>query len=441
MRTYDRSRALFEQSKRYLAGGLTSNVRAGDQPHPLFFRGGAGSRLVDVDGNEYIDYVLGRGPLILGHSHPAIVEAVKAQVECGQLYAAQHELEIALSERLCRIIPCAEQVRYNVTGSEAVHAALRLARAFTGREKIVKFEGHYHGWFDNILFNFDTPPHEAGPAESPRTVAVSRGQTSSDAANVIVLPWNDPSILQQTVEARKDEIAAIIMEPAMCNMGLIMPRDGYLAGVRELCTRHGILLIFDEVITGFRLSLGGTQGYFHVTPDLAVFGKALASGFPLSCLAGKRHIMELISEKTVMHAGTFNGHPVCMAAALSTIQELERRGESVYEQMDRHGKRLAAGIQEQAKRRKLPLIVQSHGAIASVAFMTGAAWGSQFPTITDYRTSCVVDKERYNRFVGAMADHGVRLVPGGVWFLSAAHTEEDIEQTLAAVDQALDAIL
>jgi len=440
MRKYDRSRELLHRSTRFLAGGVSSNVRAGDKPYPLFFERGSGSRLFDADGNEFIDYVLGRGPLMLGHSHPAVIEAVTAQAERGQIYAAQHELEIELAEKLCQIIPCAELVRFSNSGSEAVHAALRLARAYTGREKIVKFEGHYHGWFDNVFFSLGPPLEQAGPAERPRAVAQCLGQPPSDASHLIVLPWNDLEILHRKVEEQAKEIAAVIMEPVMCNTGVIMPQPGYLEGVREICRRHGIILIFDEVITGFRLSLSGAQGYFNVRPDLAVFGKAVASGYQVSVLAGGREIMGLIAEGKVVHGGTFNSHPVSIAAAIKTIETLEKENGSLYAQVCRRGGRLMTGIRERAERLKIPLIVQGHGAVFFVAFIGGACAQRPFHSITDYRTSLLMDVERYDQFVSALADRGVRIIPRGVWFLSAAHGEKDIELTLSAVAEALRAV-
>jgi glutamate-1-semialdehyde 2,1-aminomutase len=440
VRSYARSRELLDRSKQFLAGGVSSAVRAGDMPFPLFYQRGVGSRLFDVDGNEYIDYVLGRGPLILGHSSPAIIGAVKAQLDLGQIYAGEHELEIELSEKLCRIIPCAELVRYSVTGSEAVQAALRLARAYTQRELIVKFEGHYHGWLDNIFFSLAPSIQEAGPPDNPNAIAGSLGQSVADLAHVIVLPWNDLEILQRTVQARAHEIAALIMEPIMCNTGVIMPQRGYLEGVREICSRYGIILIFDEVITGFRVSLGGAQSVFKVTPDLAVFGKAIAAGFPLSCLVGKRDVMNLIATGNVVHSGTFNSHPISMAAGVRAVEELEKDDSRLYVQMNRRGCHLMEGIREKARQQGFPLIVQGHGTVFFVAFPVEPSDACRLPTITDYRTSLAVDMSWYQGFARAMSDRGVRLIQRGLWFLSAAHTDEDIETTLAAVEDSLRAV-
>lgn len=437
MHRYDRSRELYERSRRTLAGGVSSSVRAGDKPFPLFFERGIGSRIFDVDKNEYIDYVLGRGPLILGHSHPAVIEAVKRQLDLGQIYAGQHELEVKLSEKLCQMIPCAELVRYSSSGSEAVHAALRLSRAFTGRNKIVKFEGHYHGWLDNVLYSFDPSLNQAGPAESPLSVAESLGQPSCDAASLIILPWNNLEILRKVVEQRGSEIAAIIMEPVMCNSSVSMPREGYLTGVREICDRHKIVLVFDEVITGFRLSLHGAQGFFGVTPDLAIFGKAVASGFPLGCLVGKREVMQMIAEGKVIHSGTFNSNPVTMAAALKTLELLEDDEGAILRRMEGIGERLMEGIRATGRRRNIPLIVQGHGSIFFLGFKTGDSRRSDVAAIADYRDSCVTDRELYDRFVCAMLNKEIRIIPVGKWFLSAAHNDKDIEITLDAVDRSL----
>src|ERR1051325_1474130 len=288
----------------------------------MFYERAKGSRIWDVDGNEFLDFTLSQGPMILGHSHPKVLKAVTKASREGQLFAGQHELELQLAERIQKLVPCAEQMRFSLSGSEAVHTALRLARGFTGRNKYIRFEGHYHGWFDNVAMSVSPTPAEAGPPESPKTVPWTLGVTPSDLDQVIVLQWNDLDAVKRALESRPNEVAAIITEPIMCNNGCILPKAGYLEGLRALCDQHGVVLIFDEVITGFRVDLGGAQKYFGVTPDLAVFGKAFASGYPISVLAGKSKFMDLIACGKVLHAGTMNSSNPTVAASLATLDQL-----------------------------------------------------------------------------------------------------------------------
>jgi len=430
MRNREKSDHMLQTAKKYIAGGVNSSVRLAERPFPMFFERGKGSRIYDVDGNEYIDYVLAYGPLILGHSPTPVIMAVKEQLDKGLMYAAQHELEIKVAEKLQRIVPCAELVRFNNTGSEAVHAALRLARAYTGRERIVKFEGHYHGWLDNELISVHPPLTKAGPLEAPFPTLESKGQTKSVLGDVIVLPWNNLDIFAQTIERHKDEIAAVITEPIMINQGGVFPREGYLEGLRDICTQHGVVLIFDEVITGFRFALGGAQEFFGVTPDLAVFAKAIAAGLPLSCVAGKKAIMDLITRAEVTHSGTYNSNPVVMAAAWATLTELEQNREPIYKRLFELGTRLADGIRAIMKLRGIPALVHGYGPSIHVAF-------TQREAFDDYRDTLDQDMAAYHRFVVALADRGVRSMPDGRWYLSAAHTEADIKATLKAVEEAV----
>jgi glutamate-1-semialdehyde 2,1-aminomutase len=424
-----RSEELLARSRQSLAGGVSSNVRAGKVPPPLFFARGQGSILYDVDGNRYVDYVLGQGPLILGHSPAPVLEAVQEALAKGQLYAGQHELEIALSEELQRLIPCAELVRYSNTGSEIVQAALRVARAHTGREKVIKFEGHYHGWFDNILVSVHPPLEAAGPDEAPIPVPGSAGQARSALDDVLVLPWNDLEALEEALEAHGEEVAAVIMEPIMCNTGCILPKPGYLEGVQKACRRHGVVLIFDEIITGFRVGLGGAQGFLGVTPDLAVFGKAMGGGFPISCLAGRRDLMEWIADGRVNHSGTFNSNVVAMAAALATLSVL--KGDGVYERLTSLGARLRDGLAEMLEEMGVEAQVQGPGPMFHLAFTDGQP-------IYDYRSYVRhVDEGKGHRFADLLLDEGVRCIPRGLWYLSTAHTEEDVEFTLDAARSAL----
>ena len=420
---YRHSTELFQRAQRSLAGGVSSNVRALAQP-ALYFRSAAGAHAVDADENVYLDYTLAQGPLFLGHSPPAVLDFVERAMRNGQLFGAQHELEIELAESIQRNVPCAELARFCNSGSEAVHAAIRLARAHTGRDKILKFEGHYHGWYDETLISSAPTLAQAGPSAAPTPALASGGQLASASANVIVLPWNDADALKAALQSHEHELAAVIMEPVMCNNGCIPPRRDYLPAVRELCTAHGVVLIFDEVITGFRLALGGAQRYFGVTPDLATFGKAMANGFPIACLAGRRELLGLIASLQVNHAGTYNSNVMVTAAAQATISELERVD---YGRIHRLGETLIAGLRRLAADYGLPVLIQGFGPVFHLAF-------TERDSISDYRESLEVDGARNREFVRAMLDRGIRLLARGLWYLSAAHTEADIEQTLETVE-------
>jgi len=430
---YRKSQALYEVGRRYLAGGVSSNFRYagyGESPVPLYYARGKGSRLTDVDGNEYIDYALANGPIILGHAPEPVLEAVAATLERGQLFAGQHEHELELARRLTEIVPCAELVRFASSGSEAVHAALRLARAHTGRTRIVKFEGHYHGWLDNVFVSVNPSPNEAGPRTGPVPVAQTPGQPPSALEEVMVLPWNDLDAFADLMRRRGSEIAAVIMEPIGCNTGAILPRPGYLEGVRKLTAERGTVLVFDEVITGFRVALGGAQALLGVTPDLAVFAKALAAGFPLAALAGRRDIMELVETRSVMHGGTYNANVMCVAAGLATLEVLARDGGEAYRAMNARGERLMTGLRDIARRHGLPLLVQGLGPVFHPAFTEAGA-------IVDYRSFLATDAGRRGRLCARLQSNGVRVTARGTWFLSTAHSDGDIEQTLAAAERVL----
>ncbi|WP_260706743.1 aspartate aminotransferase family protein [Edaphobacter flagellatus] len=432
---YATSRAYLERASKTLAGGVSSNVRRGDKPLPLYFDHAKGAHLWDVDGNRYIDYVLGRGPLILGHGAEEVIEATCRQLERGQIYAAQHPLEFELSERICKIVPCAERVRFGISGSEAVHGALRLARAATGRKIVLKFEGQYHGWLDNILYSL--APHEdaMGDALHPNGVQESRGQFTAAESHVVVLPWNNIAVLEEHLAQHAGEIAAIITEPIMANTAVIPPLPGYLERVRELCTQYGIVLIFDEVIAGFRASLAGAQGRFGIKPDLTIFGKAIANGLPISCIAGRADLMDLIGNGSVGHGGTYNSIPPAVAAAVATLDILAQDDGAVYKKIEKTGQALMDGIRKIGERLGIPLIVQGYGALFYIGFPLGPVDEGQ--AITNYRTALKVDQEKYNSFVSALADRGVRVIPRGNWFLSSAHSPADVAETLEAVEASL----
>lgn len=412
-----------------LAGGVNSNFRLHGQPVPLVFERAEGARLYDVDGNVYLDYALGMGPNILGHAPEALVRAVTNSLSGGQIFAGQHPSEALLARRVCELVPCAELVRFGVAGSEMDQAALRLARAYTGRSKVVKFEGHYHGWFDTILVSVAPPLDQAGPEDAPVPYLPSAGQSAAAAQDIVVLPWNNLDLVRKHLEAHAEETAALIMEPILCNTSVVMPRPGYLAGVRELCNRFGVVLIFDEVITGFRVDLHSAQGRLGVTPDLAVFAKSLAGGFPIGAVAGKRAIMQLAANGSVLHGGSFNGHTASMAAGLATLEELSRPG--VYERMEARGDALMAGLRRVAERAGVGLLVQGLGTVFSTAFCDGQE-------VTDYRSyQRCSDAARLRGFLHALQEHGVRPTSRGTWFLSTAHTDADVEATIRAAEAAL----
>lgn len=430
MNRWTRSKELWERSKKSLAGGVSSNLRLQDKPFPLFFERAEGAMIYDVDGNAYIDYVLSQGPMILGHSPRSVLEAVNKVMWTGQLYAGQHELEIDVAETLVRLIPCAEQCRFNLSGSEVVQAAIRLARAVTGRTKILRFEGHYHGWLDNVLIKVPNPLETAGPRERPRTTLGSAGQVESVLNDYVILPWNDLSLVENLFAEIGDSIATVMIEPMMCNTGAILPVPGYLEGLRRICDEYGALLYMDEVITGFRVGLRGAQGRFGVTPDLATFAKSMAGGFPNSVLVGKQEYMIRFTED-VAHGGTFNSNVISMAATAATIVELERDDGVAFRSMEEVGQSLMEGIREIATRLKVPVLVQGLPMAFHVAF-------TELPAIRDYRDYVLhCDKERYSRFVVAMLERGVRLIGRGIWYLSTAHAEEHVARTLEAVEGAL----
>jgi glutamate-1-semialdehyde 2,1-aminomutase len=428
-RSYASSKQQYAEACAVLAGGVNSNFRLHGQPVPLVFERGQGARLYDVDGNCYVDYALGMGPNILGHAPEPVIRAVAESLSGGQLFAGQHPAETALARRVCELVPCAELVRFGVAGSEMDQAALRLARAFTGRSKIVKFEGHYHGWFDTILVSVTPPLDLAGPFERPTPHLPSAGQSAAAVQDVVVLPWNSLDVVRSHLEAHAEETAALIMEPILCNTGVILPAPGYLEGIREMCDRYGVVLIFDEVITGFRVGLHSAQGRLGVTPDLAVFAKSLAGGFPIGAVAGRRAIMEQAADGSVLHGGSFNGHTASVAAGLATLEELSRPG--VYEQMDARGAALMMGLRQVAERGGIPLHVQGLGSVFHTAFGDGAR-------VTDYRSyQRYFDSDQLRGFLHALQEHGVRPTSRGTWFLSTAHTDADVEETIRAAEMAL----
>ena len=417
---------LLERARRSLAGGVSSPFRA-KFPVPLYFRDGEGPRLEDEDGNRYIDYALAWGPAILGHRHPSLVEAMRRQAERPSIYGAQHRLEIEVAERIQAAVPCAERVAFTSSGSEAVQLALRLARAHTARPLILKFEGHYHGWFDSVLLSHHPVPEEAGPPERPRAAPESAGQTANAAESVLVLPWNRADLVEEVFEEQGHRIAAAIMEPVLLNSGGILPAPGYLGAVREITRRHGALLIFDEIITGFRMALGGAQSIYGVTPDLATFGKAVGGGAPLSVVTGRGEILELMFGGGVSFGGTFNGNPISLASAAATLEVLSRDGGAALVEANRRGLVLMQGIAAAAARHGVQALASGFGAAFAVHF-------TPRQSLAQYRDVWDDDKERLRGFLTGLLERGVYALPDGRFYVSIAHHDTEIEETLQAVE-------
>ena len=431
MGRYDQSIAIHEDACRYLPGGVSSNFRYHPIPVPLCYVRGEGAHIWDVDGNRYIDYVLGNGPAILGHTPKPVLDAVRDSLANGQAFTAIHPGELALAKRLTEIIPCAEQVRFDVSGTQADQIAIRLARAHTGRDKILKFEGQYHGWADNILVSVTPALNEAGPRDSPVSVGQSRGQPDNVLNNVVVQPYNNIAALEETLASQGSEVAAILLEPIACNTGVIEPLPGYLQRMRELCDEHGIVLIFDEVITGFRVALGGAQERYGVTPDLAVFAKAVAAGFPISVIAGRSEVMNAVTDG-VVHGGTYNGLTSTVAACAATVEVLAANDGALYNEMNARGHRLIDGLNELGAKHKLPLHAQGVGSIFTTVF-------SDKPLVNyrDYKES---DEAMRVRFVEELQARGVRTTVRGTWFMSTVVSDDDVAATLAAADESLAAM-
>ena len=427
---FNKSMELYERSSRSLAGGVSSHHRRGELPVPLFFERAKGSRLFDVDGNEFIDYIMGNGPAIFGHSPDFLLDAVRRVLDRGQMIAGQHDLEITVAELINDSVPSSELIRFGSSGTEAVLAAVRIARAYTNRSLIIKFEGHYHGWADPVLYSVSPDPGDSGPYDSPFPVPESEGQSPGSAEEVIVLPWNDLDVLSNAVHKHPGEIAAIIMEPIPVNTNSAFPKPGYLEGVRKLCDVNGIVLIFDEVITGFRLAVGGAQELLGVTPDLTTLAKAAAGGFPFSVVAGRREFMQPVSQGRVMHAGTASGNLVSLAAAETTINKLRENDGAAIRAMHHVGELLMDGLRDLARKHEEDVLIQGPSSIFTMAFTPESS-------LPDYRVFYEkVDHERYVTFRQKLLEGGIRANMHGKWFLSCAHTEQDVEQTLAAADQA-----
>jgi glutamate-1-semialdehyde 2,1-aminomutase len=434
-RTQTRSQELFDRAQQSLVEGVNSPSRGAAvyESGPIFLERGSGSHVWDADGNEYIDFMMSFGALIHGHAHPKIASVVNDAMASGSHFAAATSAEVEAAERFCRMVPSAEAVRFTNSGSEATMLALRLARAHTGRDKFLKFEGHYHGWYDPYLLNAHSHhPEELGSPENPARIPDSQGIPSSTFDDVVLAPWNDVGAIERTMQKHGHELAAVITEPIMANMGCILPRDGYLQRLRELTRKHGVLLIMDEVVTGFRYAPGGCQQYYGVDPDISTFGKALGAGFPVGAVAGPRTILDRMcwSENMVLHYGTFNGHRLTMKVIAANLDLLSADGS--YKNLHATGDQAIAGLREVFRRRGIRAIIQGFGPMFQIYF-------TERESIHDYRDYCTyVDTARYSRFVHRLLDHGIYMTPsnGLHWIISTAHTDADVAALLEAADRA-----
>jgi len=430
MEPASRSDAYLERARRVLAGGVNSNIRLTERPAPFVAVRGRGAELEDADGRWHVDYVCGMGAVILGHADPRVADAVAGAVRDGVVFAGQHRLEAEVAERICAAVPSVEMVRCTSSGSEAVHAALRVARAATGRSTVVRFDGHYHGWLDTI--------HVADRLEGdPRPFADARpgssGQPPSALADVAVLPWNNVDAVRAAAGAYRGRVAAVILEPILCNTGVIAPAPGLLPAIRSWCDRDGAVLVFDEVITAFRVALGGAQSLLGVTPDLTVFGKAIANGMPLSAIGGRRDLMDVLVRGGVLHGGTYNGNPPAMAASKATLDVLASEGGAAYAGLTAAGRALMAGLTAAGAERGVPVLTQGPGPVFQM-------WITRETAVNDPYTARTAGAAQYAVFAAAMRSRGIRLLPNGRWFLSTAHTPEHVRRTLAAAREALDEV-
>jgi len=415
------SEDLFEQAQKYIPGGVNSPVRAfrGVGGTPVFFNHAEGAYLYDEDGKRYIDYIGSWGPMILGHSDPRIKAALHAQVDLGVGYGAPTAIETEMAKKVCELVPSIELVRMVNSGTEATMSAIRLARGYTGRDKIVKFEGCYHGHVDSLLVKAGSGALTLGVPNSP-------GIPASLAEHTITLTYNDIDSVRETFKEIGDQVAAIIVEPVAGNMNCIPPVPGFLEGLREVCDEHGTILIFDEVMTGFRVSLGGAQGYYGITPDLTALGKVIGGGLPVGAFGGKREIMEHISPLgPVYQAGTLSGNPLAMTAGLTTLNAISEPG--FHDKLIEKTNKVRDGFKAAADEAGIPLTVQSAGAMFGFFF-------TKEDSVTRFDQVMECDVERFKKFFQGMLAEGVYLAPSAfeAGFVCAALSEEDIEFTIAA---------
>jgi glutamate-1-semialdehyde 2,1-aminomutase len=422
------SQDLFARAQTSIAGGVNSGIRKMEQPVPLYFTHGRGAEVWDADGNHYIDFQLGQGALLYGHAPPGMADAIAGQARRGTHWGAQCELEIEVAERLQQMVPSAELVRFNNSATEAILTAFRLARAHTNRKLILRFEGHYHGWADEGLVGFANPAAQWGDDENPARLHPSAGVIPEVLDQFIVARWNDPAHLRRRIDQFRGQIAAIVFEPLLCNTCCLEPVDGLLQTIRELCDRDGMLMIADETITGFRFGAAGAQGYYGFNPDLTIFGKALGGGTPFAAVAGSRTAMAKIISGEVVHAGTLNANPLCLAASRWCLDQVIARGTEYPAHLDKLGQRLMEGLGALAREHDIPLRPQGPGLVFHAVILKPEA---NEGSIRDYRDYVHRhDARRWAHLRRCLLEEGVRAIERGLWFISFAHAEADIDRAL-----------
>jgi glutamate-1-semialdehyde 2,1-aminomutase len=414
-----------ERAMSVLPDGVSSPVRGAGvfEPYPFYVERGEGAYLVDVDGNRYVDTVMGFGPVILGHAHPKVTKAVSEQAERGLIYGTCLPLEVEVAERFNSMVPTADLVRFVPSGTEATMHAIRVARGYTGKPGILKFEGHYHGNHDQVLVSVSPPLGVAGTARDPVKVPVGSGIPQEHYAHTQLAVWNDLEAVERVIRRSRHDLAAVITEPVMANKGFIPPDEGYLQGLQAVCRENDVLFILDEVITGFRLAPGGAQEAFGLEPDLSTFAKAMANGAPIGAFTGRRDVMSVLEGGLVRHAGTYNASPIGLAAAKATLDELSRDGGALYAHLDRLGSRLRTDLQRVFNEGGVPAVVQGRGSMMQVYFIDR-------PSVRTYREALGADEARFSRFAHSMLNRGVFVHPDHFehWFLSGAHTDSEIDR-------------
>jgi glutamate-1-semialdehyde 2,1-aminomutase len=421
----NRSKALYKKAIELMPGGVNSPVRAFKAVggSPIFIKKAKGSKIYDVDGNEYIDYVLSWGPMILGHSHPAVVKSIKSAVENGTSYGAPTPLEIELAQMVIKAYPSIEKIRMVNSGTEATMSAIRVARGFTGRDKVIKFEGCYHGHADGLLVKAGSGATTFGVPDSP-------GVPKSYAKNTITLPFNDPKTFNVIIQKEWKNIACVILEPVVGNIGCVLPKPGFLETLRRETEKYGIILIFDEVMTGFRVSYGGAQKYYGVSPDMTCLGKVIGGGLPVGAYGGKKEIMSIIApEGPVYQAGTLSGNPIAMTAGIETLKILSRK--NTYKKLENKMKQLEEGLKDAAKR----------AGVKTKFYRAGTMFCTYFTDkeVYDYKTAKTSDTKKFAKFFMGMLSRGINLAPSQfeAGFISTAHSNADIDKTINAAYETL----